>query len=85
MYTVEYTRTAAKEFAKLPSRVQSQIQKKMADLALSPFSAPQVKALKGEDDSYRLRVGDYRVVYMVLQMKLVITVVRVAHRKEVYS
>lgn len=85
MYTVEYTRQATKEFVKLPSKVQVQIEKKVGDLASNPFASSQVKALKGEEDTYRLRVGDYRVVYVLLQKRLVIIVVRVAHRKEAYS
>jgi mRNA interferase RelE/StbE len=43
-----------------------------------------VKQLAGYEDRYRLRVGDYRVVYDVLDTQLVILVVGVGHRREIY-
>ena len=50
----------------------------------NPGAATQVKALKGEEKNYRLRVGDYRVVYELKHDRLVVLVIKVAHRKEVY-
>lgn len=85
MYKIEYTNRAAKEFVKLPTQIQKQIRAKLDILAQSPFAATQVKAMKGEEASYRLRVGDYRVVYYMEHEKLIITVVRLGHRKDIYQ
>lgn len=84
MYTIEFTRRAKKEFAKIPSQFQKQIRNKLDAMANNPRAAQQVKALKGEEGAYRLRVGDYRIVYYMENDRLVIVVVTVAHRKEVY-
>ena len=45
---------------------------------------PNSRKLKGEEHAYRIRVGDYRIIYDVLQEVLVILVLRVGHRKDVY-
>jgi mRNA interferase RelE/StbE len=45
---------------------------------------PGVKKLSGEDDLYRVRVGDYRVVYQIRDNELIVLIVRVAHCREVY-
>ena len=43
-----------------------------------------VKKLSGADDLYRIRVGDYRVVYQIRDDRLIVLVVRIGHRKDVY-
>jgi len=43
-----------------------------------------VKKLTGAEDLYRIRVGDYRFVYQILDDRLIVLVVRIAHRKDVY-
>lgn len=85
MYKIEYTNRALKNFVKLPLQIQKQIRIKLDILAQNPFVAGQVKALKGEDIAYRLRVGDYRVVYYLENEKLIITVVKLGHRKDIYQ
>ena len=47
-------------------------------------SRNDVKKLQGMEDCYRLRVGDYRVLYRILKTKIVIEIINIAHRKEVY-
>lgn len=85
MYKIEYTRKALKDLSKLPVHIQKQINNKLSILARDPFSNSQVKELKGEDAGFRLRVGDYRVVYYIENKCLVITVVKVGHRKDIYQ
>lgn len=82
-YTVEYKASALKEMKKLPKQTQLVIITNVARLAKNPMDMANVKALKG-GDNYRLRIGDYRVVYSFQHKKLVIQIVKVAHRKEVY-
>lgn len=84
MYSLVFTKDALKQLSKLPTRIQRSIESKLALLCKEPMQAQNVKALKGEQGSYRLRVGDYRVVYFIEHDRLCITVVRAAHRKEAY-
>jgi mRNA interferase RelE/StbE len=85
MYSIEITREAAKALRKMPRNVALLIRSKIDDLAADPYAANNnVKKLKGSED-YRLRVGDWRVVYTLLDAKLVIVVVRVAPRGGVYD
>lgn len=52
---------------------------------LSPNPFPQgIRKLVGSKDVYRIRVGDYRVLYNIFENKLIIEIVRVGHRKNIY-
>lgn len=83
-YSVEFSKVARKQFKKLPSDVQKRIETKIKDLAIKP-RPNGVKKIQGEDNSYRVRVGDYRVVYDIFDDILLITVIRVKHRSQVYQ
>ncbi len=82
-YTVEFKPSAARELAKLPRPVQVKIAHKVDALSEEPYPVG-VEKLKGEEAFFRLRVGDYRVIYSVEKGLLVILVVRIGHRREVY-
>lgn len=82
-YTVDFKPAAARQIRKLPKATQNQIIKHIEILGENPFPAGVVK-LAGEDDLFRIRVGDYRVIYSVENKKLVVLVVSVGHRREVY-
>jgi mRNA interferase RelE/StbE len=85
MYSIEITRDAARALHKMPRNVAVLIRSKIDALAVDPYAANNnVKKLKGSDD-YRLRVGDWRVVYTLQDAKLVIVVVRIAPRGGVYD
>ncbi len=82
-YTVEFKPSAARALRRLPRDVQARIGETITSLAENPF--PQgVKKLKGEENTYRVRVGDYRIVYDVDGAALIILVLRVGHRRDVY-
>ncbi|MEM8777739.1 MAG: type II toxin-antitoxin system RelE/ParE family toxin [Cyanobacteria bacterium P01_G01_bin.49] len=82
-YQVKFSRSARKQFRKLSLDIQKRIQAKIDELAIEPRSN-RVKKLRGEDNLYRIRVGDYRVVYEIEDDVLLIIVIRVKHRSEVY-
>ncbi|WP_372726681.1 type II toxin-antitoxin system RelE/ParE family toxin [Nostoc sp. TCL26-01] len=71
-------------FRKLSQELQDRIQTKIDDLAIEP-RPNGVKKLKGEENSYRIRVGDYRVIYDIFDDVLLVSVVSVGHRSEVYK
>ena len=83
-YKVEIARRAIKSIAGLPRREQQRIRAAIDLLAEEP-RPPGCTALSGEMSVYRVRVGDYRVVYEVVDARLIVHVIRVGHRREVYQ
>jgi len=83
MRTVSYTRDARRTLLKLPRPTAERIVSKIDQLAADPVSlVNNVKALKG-GDGFRLRVGDYRVIYT--ETLIVLTIVKIGHRGGVYD
>ena len=87
MYTLNFLTSARKEFKKLDSVVQKRIKKKLLLLVESPeILKNNIKALKGEHQGlFRLRINQYRVIFQIKEDKLIITIIRVGHRKEIYE
>lgn len=82
-FTIEWKPSAVQELRGLPRQEVTRIVNAVAALADEPFSSSS-KKLVGSTHSYRICVGDYRVVYNVLTKAVVIEVVRVGHRRDVY-
>ena len=90
-YEIEWRPRATKDLQRLPSRVRAQVRAKVEQYAAEPASlANQVKRLRG-DLRFRLRIGDYRVLFRIDRRAgrevtvVVMVVVRVAHRSEAYD
>lgn len=81
-YEVTVLPSAQKEITKLPKQVQSKIFKALISLSENP-RPNGCKKLIGTD-SWRFRTGEYRIVYSIQDNILLIEVIRVAHRKDVY-
>ncbi len=84
LYKIEWRKSAVKEFEKLPKKEKAALIEKILSLSTDPQPMNSVK-LVGSDDSYRIRHGNFRVVYQIDDGVLVILIVRVAHRREVYK
>ncbi len=82
-YEVRLARRAVRSLAELQRRDLQRIRAAIDLLAENP-RPPNCVALQGETGVYRVRVGDYRIVYEVFDRVLVVQVVRVGHRREVY-
>ncbi len=82
-YSIEITSSALKSLRAIPRDAQVRIRRAIDRLAEDPFPA-NVKKMAGEEHTYRLRIGDYRVVYEIHDRRLVILILRVGHRKDVY-
>ena len=87
-YRVELSTSAGKELRKLKKRIQPRIMKSIGErisaLAENP-RPPGVEKVEGHDNLWRVRAGkDYRIVYTVKDDVLLVVVVRVGHRREVY-
>jgi len=82
-YKIEIKRSAIKEIKKLPSKDLKKILAKISSLADNPRPKGCVKL--SADEKYRIRIGVYRILYEIKDKLLVIIVVKVAHRKDVYG
>jgi mRNA interferase RelE/StbE len=83
MYKIAFEKDAQKEFLKIDKQSQQLVANKILDLQDGNFAND--KALKGKHKGkFRKRAGDYRIIYLKENNLLVITVIRVAHRKGVY-
>lgn len=86
MYELHFLSSAKKEFMKLDTQAQKIIKEKLLILTTNPDTLKNnIKALKGEyKGKFRLRINRYRVIFQVKDEELIIIVVRIGHRKEVY-
>jgi len=82
-YTVVLLPAARRQFASLPKSVQERLRPHLDALAVNPHPHGVTK-LKGRFEYWRIRVGDYRVVYTIDGDRVVVSVVRIGHRREVY-
>lgn len=85
MYSIRFKKSAEKELEKLPIPVIRRISKAIDALAANPKPINS-KKLKGQDESlWRIRIGDYRVIYLIEEVIKIIEVRRIGHRKDIYS
>jgi mRNA interferase RelE/StbE len=82
-YSIEWKRSAAKELRRLPKELVVRVLGAVEGLRLNPFPTG-VRKLAGAEHTYRIREGSYRVIYSVYTLRLVVEVIRVGHRKDVY-
>ncbi|MFJ2368251.1 type II toxin-antitoxin system RelE/ParE family toxin [Microbacterium sp. NPDC087665] len=83
-YSVELTSAAAKEIRKLDPSIRRRILYGISALERDP-RPPGVRKLAGFGDAWRIRIGDYRVLYEVVDSRVIVTVFRIAHRRDVYD
>ena len=83
-YNIEFSRKAERQFKALTNQIQKRLKPKIDALAQNPRPRG-VKKLEGEDELYRIRVGDYRVIYQVRDDVLIVLVVSLGDRKEIYK
>lgn len=82
-YAVSFERVAFKALEELSKRERVRIIAKIEALGDEPRPSGS-KKLVGEDDVWRIRIGDYRVIYRVKDAALVVLVIKIGHRREVY-
>ncbi len=82
-YKIQWKRSAKKELKKLDQQIIIRILQSIQDLAANPYPSGS-KKLIGSDSIYRIRVGDYRIIYDIQSSVLVIEIVKVGHRREIY-
>jgi mRNA interferase RelE/StbE len=83
-YKIEWKRSAVKELEKLPRQAVPRIVEAVGNLTQNPFPVGTRK-LAGSEQTYRIRVGVYRILYSVYADKLIVEIIRIKHRKDVYK
>jgi len=83
MYSVELKPQAASFIAAQSKKIQRQLITHIEVLAVNPRSTDS-KLLSTREKLYRIRSGNYRIIYQILYKRLLVVVVRVAHRKDIY-
>jgi len=84
VYTIKYKPVASRKLAKLGKNLQARLRPKIKALANNPRPHGAIK-LQGYENRYRIRVGDYRVIYEIWDSVLVVVVAEVGHRSDVYG
>ena len=83
-YKIEIDKRALQTLSRLPAKLKRQVSSKIERLAENP-SPPNSKKLHGDDDIWRIRVGDYRIAYTVRQRQILILVLYIGDRKDFYK
>ncbi len=82
-FRLEFTKSAAKALKAIPKTDQKRIAKKIEGLSKSPPDPAKTK-MKENNPFHRVRVGDYRIIYEIQNEILLILILKIGHRKEVY-
>lgn len=87
MYTLKFLGRALQDLKKIDLPFQKIIKDKLLILAENPtILKNNIKKLTGtKEDYYRLRVGSYRIIYVKREKQLIILVIRIGHRREIYQ
>lgn len=86
VYEIVFKKSAAKELQGLPKKIQQKVIDAVQLLSLNPYTELlHVKKMKGADSLYRVRIQDYRVIYLIENQTIKVTIIKIGHRKEVYE
>lgn len=85
MYNLVYTKKASKYINLLDKPTRKRIDQALMALAESPFSDTSVRRMKGRNDIFRKRIGDYRAIFHIDKGELVILVLKVGSRGDIYK
>ena len=82
-YQVRFSKESHKALASLDAKLAMRIANAIKKLATEP-KPPGCRKMVGSENDYRIRVGDYRVIYKIKSSVLMIFVIRIGHRKDIY-
>jgi mRNA interferase RelE/StbE len=83
-YSVEFRPAVLKSLKRLPKKDLRRIKKRIDEVAEN-LPDPVTTKMKGNNSFHKIRSGDYRVIYEIHDNRLVILVVKIGHRKDVYK
>ena len=85
-WTIVFQKSAHKEYEKLPQKIRKKIDEALEILSISPFNdILNFKKIRGKNHHYRIRIGDYRIIYALKDQSIIITIIRIGHRKDIYK
>ena len=84
MYRVLISRTAEKQLKKLPGDIQKKISAVIVSLGIEPRPFGS-KKLSASVSTYRIRSGDYRIIYEIYDREVIVSVLKIGHRKDIYK
>ena len=82
-YAINYKRSASEELLQLPANIAHKVKDTINSLAENP-RPKGCKKLKGSVNDYRIRIRNYRVIYTITDTLLIVVIIKIAHRKDVY-
>ncbi len=82
-YQIEFKKSVVKDLRKIPHKTQNNILSAITKLAKNPYLG-DIKKMVNKDDCLRLRVGDYRVIFVIDKTNHTIIIYYIRHRKDVY-
>jgi len=83
-YSIEFRPTVLKSLKRFSKRDLVRIKKKIEELGIN-LPTPNTTKMKGDNSFHKVRSGDYRIIYEIHDDRLVILVVKIGHRKDVYK
>ncbi len=84
MYTVRFSKKAEKALKKIDPVMKKRVLSKMKNLETSPRNGPNIKTMQGFSNRFRYRIGDFRVIYEIIDKDLVIWVLEADWRGNIY-
>ena len=82
-YAIEFSKRAVRELGDIPHPLRNRINDRIRALADDPRPSG-CQRLAGFDDLYRVRVGDHRIIYQIRDNVLIVVIVRLGHRRDIY-
>lgn len=83
IYSIEYKKSVLKEMIKLPKNIATMINSAISGLKVNPRPHGYIK-IKSKENLYRIRSGDYRIIYEIRNKKLIVLIITIGHRKQIY-
>ena len=84
--SIVFKKSAFKEYRKLPKQYKARISEVLEILQINPLNEIlNIRKIQNKNNSYRIRIGNYRIVYSLQKEKLIVEIIRVGHRKDVYK
>ncbi|HWZ56362.1 MAG TPA: type II toxin-antitoxin system RelE/ParE family toxin [Verrucomicrobiae bacterium] len=83
-YAIDIKPSARRELEKLSDTLIARLLRKIEGLAINP-RPPGCRKLRGYKDLWRVRVGEYRTIYIIEDDRKIVSITRIAHRREVYE
>ncbi len=82
-YAIRFSRSAKKDIRRIPNTILHRIQNAMDELRTNPLQ-DGYEPIRGYEHCYRIRIGNYRVIYELASTIRIITIIRIGHRQNVY-